>query len=153
MAHRLLYGFHSSGGLLYWPGMRGCMALVLCFFVTSLGGHPLNREVLAEGYGQRGFPLDRAVYTEKNADESITFFVNNPLIIPVWVQLSFPQFQNLEADVELPFEGMVPANSTALKLFDIRPNETAQERGYSYRVQAISLYGEPRAREASDHVY
>lgn len=79
-------------------------------------------------------PLE--VFSEKDDKGTTVVFVKNNYLCDESVVIDFSVLKNMEVDVELPFEIVVPAETEKLKLFTIRVINSKKESALGYIVKS-----------------
>ena len=81
------------------------------------------------------------IYSEKNEDNSLTFFAENNAFCPVYLSITFPVLQNMSATVSLPYVIILPARATRFELFNI--NVINSSRPTQHSIKFTSFLGNP----------
>lgn len=91
------------------------------------------------------------VYWEEGNKGQITFFADNPEVIPQWVEVEFSELKNLKPSQPGPFIFSLKAKSKKAELFNLKPDKN---RGYSFKTATQILPGKgPDARHQDNHLY
>jgi murein DD-endopeptidase MepM/ murein hydrolase activator NlpD len=82
-------------------------------------------------------------------DGSVVVYATNNYICDESVLISFNSLKNMEADVKLPFKGVIPAGETAYKLFTLTIKDRAKESGLGYTTKYVhgNVYEENHNKE------
>ncbi|MCA1755232.1 MAG: M23 family metallopeptidase [Spirochaeta sp.] len=70
------------------------------------------------------------------------FYAVNNHVIPVWLNVAFPELINMEASVDLPYNGLIEADGEETFLFRLHSSGQGRRRGYSVRYRYAR--GDPR---------
>ena len=83
------------------------------------------------------------VYNLRNEDGSTVVYAKNNFLCDESVYIEFTALKNMEADVKLPFEGVVPAGAKDFKLFTLTIKNTSQgsQLGYITSYCHGDIYG------------
>jgi murein DD-endopeptidase MepM/ murein hydrolase activator NlpD len=91
------------------------------------------------------------VYWEEGSKGQITFFADNPEVIPQWVEVEFSELKNMKTSQPGPFIFSVKAKSKKAELFNLKP---VNNRGYNFKTSTRILPGKgPDARHQDNHLY
>ncbi|NQZ12002.1 MAG: M23 family metallopeptidase [Algicola sp.] len=91
------------------------------------------------------------VYWEEGSKGQITFFADNPEVIPQWVEVEFSELKNMTPSQPGPFIFTVKAKSKKAELFHLKP---AKNRGYNFKTATRILPGKgPDTRHQDNHLY
>jgi murein DD-endopeptidase MepM/ murein hydrolase activator NlpD len=91
------------------------------------------------------------VYWEEGSKGQITFFADNPEVIPQWVEVEFSELKNMQPSQPGPFIFSVKAHSKKAELFNLKP---AKNSGYNFKTATRILPGKgPDARHQDSHLY
>jgi len=81
------------------------------------------------------------VYAEKGAPDRYDFYADNSHFVPLYVTVDLPEVWGLEPETELPFHGMVAAESKHTLLFSLR--QLPDQRKVGYRLAYSFAFGNP----------
>lgn len=99
--------------------MKNILALVLT--LISLVSFAQENDKIFDVYNVRS-----------QEDGSVVVYATNNYICDESVLISFNSLKNMEADVKLPFKGVVPAGAKGFKLFTLSIKDRSKESGLGY---------------------